>query len=200
MTSTERITRIFKSIQLAVHSRNKAFMYVAVNNLDKNLIDRDKSRIYRKCLELYYKYTKAKSEFIPLEGEILELVRCINKVSEARRKRIEIKAQREYLRVRRSEGQVFWLCSWHDDCAEDHKDWQGKIYVDRFWRSMIVSESVRSRVAAYIRNHDTMSVQDIMRGPVYMTTRPYCRHRFIPVDIDEVLSGSVNSIKKKPPC
>ena len=31
---------------------------------------------------------------------------------------------------------IFFLVSKHDDCAKDHEDYQGKIYVNENWRSM----------------------------------------------------------------
>lgn len=98
---------------------------------------------------------------------------------------------------------VFYLCSVHTGPAEDHKEWQGKIYVDRFWRS--VMEGARCTAAqikgveAYIRNHNILTLQEVVNHKPYLITRPYCRHFFIPVSTVEVLGSSLNSILKKHP-
>lgn len=88
---------------------------------------------------------------------------------------------------------IFFLCSKHNKPAEDHKDWQGLMYVDRYWRTK-VSGSNYYKVASYIKNHDIATVQEIMGPPVYLTTRPYCKHFFIPMDTDEVLHSSIKKL------
>ena len=32
---------------------------------------------------------------------------------------------------------IFYICSRHNDCAEDHKDYQGKVYIDANWREAV---------------------------------------------------------------
>ena len=34
-------------------------------------------------------------------------------------------------------GTILFLCSKHNNCADDHKNYQGKIYIDRFWRQKV---------------------------------------------------------------
>lgn len=91
---------------------------------------------------------------------------------------------------------VFFVCSWHSNPAEGHKDYQGKIYVDRYWRQK-VSGSMYYAVSSYIRNHGTMTVQDAMKEPVWLLTRPYCKHYFIPVDTAVVLTNSAKKVSRE---
>lgn len=90
---------------------------------------------------------------------------------------------------------IFFICSKHSNCADDHKAYQGKVYVDRFWRTK-VSGSDYYAVLSYIRNRQIMTVQDVVKEPVYMTTRPNCRHYFVPLDTGTVLHSSVNKLVK----
>ena len=98
---------------------------------------------------------------------------------------------------------VFYLCSVHTGPAADHKGWQGKIYVDRFWKSVMegarcTADQIRG-VEAYIRNHNVLNLQEVVNHKPYLVTRPYCRHFFIPLSTAEVLGSSLNSILKKHP-
>lgn len=91
---------------------------------------------------------------------------------------------------------IFFLCSTHGDPAKDHKAYQGKVYVDRFWRQK-VSGSDYYKVASYIKNHNIKTVQYIMGAPVWLTTRPYCKHYFIPLQTSAVLTSSANKLRKQ---
>ena len=88
--------------------------------------------------------------------------------------------------VRAHPESIFFLCSKHNSPAEDHKNYQGKIYVDRFWRTK-VSGSEYTAVLQYIKDNEIVTVQEIMGDPVWLTTRPYCKHFFIPVATSDVL-------------
>ena len=105
----------------------------------------------------------------------------------------DLRSKRRATREQLKSGTVFFVCSSHDKCADDHKDYQGKIYVDRFWR-LKVKGSQYYAVQSYIKNKGVRTVQDIMKGPVWLTTRPYCKHYFIGVDVDTVLHNSVKKI------
>jgi hypothetical protein len=91
---------------------------------------------------------------------------------------------------------IFYLCSTHINPAKDHADWEGKIYVSEDWEDR-VSPDQHSQVAAYIRNHNVRTVQWVTGGPVWLITRPNCKHYFIEVSVDEVLSNSVRKLLKK---
>lgn len=107
--------------------------------------------------------------------------------------RAEESDKKSYLDDLVSDG-IFYLCSEHADCAEDHRDYQGRIYVSSDWRERCRSDEERKRVGAYIRNHRCKTVEWVTWEPVYMVTRPHCRHYFIRLDTDEVLGRSVRSL------
>lgn len=124
----------------------------------------------------------------------------INKVSEHANSRKRKQNLAGMMRNNRAKGGVFYICSTHSNPATDHAEWQGRIYVDRYWRNTLEGDEIAlKKVAAYIRNHDIKTVQEICREPVYLITRPYCKHFFIELDTDEVLNSSLNSIKKNHP-
>jgi hypothetical protein len=91
---------------------------------------------------------------------------------------------------------VFYLCSSHINPAKDHADWEGKIYVNEDWEDRI-DEDMHGAVAAYIHNHDVKTVQWVVGEPVYLVTRPNCKHYFIDVSVEEVLKNSVKKLLKK---
>jgi len=96
----------------------------------------------------------------------------------------------------REPGQIFFICSVHEKPAEDHKDYQGLIYVDRFWRTKVSGRDFYP-VLSYIKNHGVATVQEIMGAPVFLTTRPNCKHYFIPLDTVSVLGSSARKIKEQ---
>ncbi len=107
-----------------------------------------------------------------------------------------LREKRSDTRSALNSGTVFFLCSSHFRPAKDHAPFQGLVYVDRFWRSKVDGNDYH-KVASYIRNHKTKTVQEIMGPPVYLTTRPYCKHFLIPLSVQEVLGSSVRQIRLK---
>ena len=88
---------------------------------------------------------------------------------------------------------IFFLVSKHDDCAKDHEDYQGKIYVNENWRSMTKDPMV----AMYISTNRIRTFQWVTGKPVYMITRPYCRHYFRKISVNEALSTDKNILLMK---
>ena len=86
---------------------------------------------------------------------------------------------------------IFYACSRHSSPANDHKDYQAKIYVDRYWRRYTVGmmpEWITAAVEDYIEKNEVVSIQKIMGPPVWLCTRPYCKHFFYPVKTLNVLT------------
>lgn len=108
---------------------------------------------------------------------------------------IENRDKTDYLAKLTSQG-IFYLCSSHSHCAEGHKDFQGKVYVSENWRERCPDPRTRKRVASYIRNHNCLTVEEIVGDPVYMVTRPNCRHYFVEVGIEEVMHSGVKKLLK----
>jgi len=89
-------------------------------------------------------------------------------------------------------GNIFYITSFYGDCAPDHADYQGKIYVDEDWQSIAPKNRIEE-IDQYIKANKIMTVQEVMDGPVYLTTRPNCRHYFQYISIDEVLGIKDNN-------
>lgn len=89
-------------------------------------------------------------------------------------------------------GVVFYITSFYGDCAKDHADYQGKIYYDANWKENAPKDRI-DEIQNYIDSKNLRSVQEVMDAPVYLTTRPNCRHYFTAIDIDAVLGAKTNS-------
>lgn len=88
---------------------------------------------------------------------------------------------------------IFYACSYHSNCSCGHENYQGKIYVDRFWRTKVNGVDYY-RVLSYIKNRNVQTVQSVVKSPIWLTTRPYCKHYFVPVSTADVLGASPKKI------
>ena len=103
----------------------------------------------------------------------------------------------EMVQINEEIGQVFYICSEHGNCADDHLDYQGKIYCSENWEDTC-PDKFHDQVAAYIKANNIMSVEDaIGEKGNYLTTRPNCRHYFQMAAITDVLSLKSEADKKK---
>ena len=101
---------------------------------------------------------------------------------------------------------IFFLCDVHEPCADDHKNYQGRLYIKEDWELYVDDPVVAAKINAYLHNHPIMKTQTLewvlgkkssnKEASPYLITRPNCKHHLIPVSIDEVLSGSVKSLLK----
>lgn len=96
----------------------------------------------------------------------------------------------------KSLGVIFYICSYHGDCAPDHAPYQGKIYVDKDWQSMIPKDLI-SKVGEFIASKEMMFIQDVRDVKPFLTTRPNCRHTFRPITIDQAMNTSVDDLLNK---
>lgn len=95
---------------------------------------------------------------------------------------------------------IFYACSSHSKPAKDHADYQGKIYVDRYWRKYCtgtVPEWMIMAVEDFIQKNEIISIQKIMGPPVWLCTRPYCKHKLYPVNTLTVLTEDPKTYLKK---
>ena len=187
------ITAIHKAVLNGknLHDIEKKLRGVVSDIPDLNI--REKAVIYSAARKITIRMLNQHGE--PTNTQIKEFITSYNKAEEHRNVRNRVIDTRWQLRINRATQQVFLLCSKHSNPAEDHKDWEGKVYVDKYWRNTLSEdEETRKKVAAYIKNHDVKTVQEICGAPVYMTTRPHCKHFFIPVTIEEVLGSSVKGL------
>ena len=98
---------------------------------------------------------------------------------------------------------IFYLCSYHEKPAEGHKDYQGKIYVDQSWRSVMKPHQdlwwLEEPIRAFIKDKKIMTVQSVTVKPPYLIYRPYCKHHLIPLNTWDVLTMSVSELKAEHP-
>lgn len=85
-------------------------------------------------------------------------------------------------------GVIFYITSFYGDCAPDHAEYQGKIYVDKEWESLAPKDRL-DEIRNYIQSNDIKTVQAITENKPFLTTRPNCRHYFQYIDIDSVLGA-----------
>ena len=152
-------------------------------------------RLYRTCWKIV-KQIKRKTDFILLpinrhnevsrlliENKNLNLLdKEINEIVRTK----ETEEKEEIIKEALSEDKPFILVSWHKDSANDHIDWQGKIYVNEdFLKDPKVKEIAEQRKME--------TFQWLIGEPVYMITRPNCRHYFQPLSVKEVEDNSVQS-------
>lgn len=92
---------------------------------------------------------------------------------------------------------TFFLLSWHGDSAEDHVDYQGLVYYSEGWEKAIPDPGDRRKVAAFISRKGIKPFQWVVGAPVYMVTRPYCRHYFRAISADEALGSTPEELLRK---
>ncbi len=94
-------------------------------------------------------------------------------------------------------GIVFYLYNTMQDCAKDHQDYQGQYYYDARWESFDIKQDVKEKIAEYISSKNMMSVQEVEGPPIYLGTRPNCRHKKISVSIEQVLGTSADKLENE---
>ena len=99
------------------------------------------------------------------------------------------------LEAGRNANIVFYVVNEFGDCADDHADYQGKMYYDEKYLLFPLTTDAKAMIRKHIANTNMQSIQDVRDKPPYLTTRPNCRHKMKPVAIDRVLQESVENIK-----
>ena len=88
----------------------------------------------------------------------------------------------------RENDKWFYLASSHSDCAEDHKPYQGRLYVDK---------NAPADVIEYARSRGLYTVQWVMDKPAWFITRPNCRHYFVALREDQVKDKTLKKLRRK---
>lgn len=107
-------------------------------------------------------------------------------LAEAEREKAEV--LRDSIEENRENGKWFYLASSHKDCAEDHKPYQGRLYVD---------EKAPQSAIDYAKSKGLWTVQWVMGAPAWFVTRPYCRHYFVALTEREVRKRTLAKLKKR---
>jgi hypothetical protein len=152
---------------------------------------------YKACTTVTVTVTGSPGETSFCEKDFTDMIKLINK---AERKhsyqdnRLDLKESLDEAPL----GTVFYRCSRHRNPGKDHEAYQGKLFYDRFWESKNpqIENWLARAIKNYIKKYDLVSVQKISGPPVYLTTRPYCKHYFIPQETLTVLTTEPD--KKKP--
>ena len=99
----------------------------------------------------------------------------------------EIKKYKNY-----GNPKIFFLASEHGDCATDHVNVQGKMYVDANWKSAFNPKDKKriEEIENYIKSHNIQTVQSVIGEDAFLSTRPYCRHTFKSLTADDVMRNS----------
>ena len=82
----------------------------------------------------------------------------------------------------RDDDNKFFYCTVLKDAASDHAAYQGLFY---FKRSGVYSDEEKEFILA----HKLMSVEDVVLGRPWLTTRRNCRHTLVPVSFSDVKNG-----------
>ena len=94
----------------------------------------------------------------------------------------------DFIKDSKENNKWFYLASSHNDCAEDHKPYQGRLYVDR---------DAPEEIIDYARSRGLYTMQWVTGKPVWFVTRPYCRHYFVSLSLDEVKNKSLKKLRHK---
>jgi len=90
--------------------------------------------------------------------------------------------------------QLFYVCDTYSDCANDHQDYQGQLYYsEKVWKSIPLSNKHYATLQRAVKRCKT-SVEDVTENAPWLTTRPNCRHRLIPIAIDDVVTLNKDKI------
>lgn len=137
--------------------------------------------------------------------QINDLIKSVNLVDRTATARLKKKVLRDTMKDNRLQKLpvIFYLCSYHEKPGLDHKDYQGKLYVDKYWRAGFKAAPelwwLVDPIEDYISSHEVLSVQKVTTGKPYLITRPYCKHKLIPVNTWDVLTSSLSYIKSEHP-
>lgn len=124
----------------------------------------------------YHLFAKPINSIVNTEENILKSEYLTNMINDAR-----------------DNKQIFYLCSKHNDCAKDHLDYQGKIYVDEKWDWY----DNEKKVLDFVNENRIPTIQWVIDRPVWLISRPNCRHFFVPLTTEEVLNNSVDKLIEK---
>jgi len=80
-------------------------------------------------------------------------------------------------------GIIFYFVDAFADCAKDHLNYQGKIYYNE-------GAELTPEARKYINQHHIKGMEWVRGAPVWLTTRPNCRHSFHAVPYSDVIKDT----------
>ena len=151
-----------------------------IPNLDKSIISQTKTGI-DKGLPVTYKNGRKVTYKAYMEMAV--------------RTGIQQEIGNRQLEAGRNANIVFYVVNEFGDCADDHADYQGRMYYDEGYTDFPLQDEVKRLIQDHIQKNSLLSIQSVRDKEPYLTTRPNCRHKMKPVAIDRVLQESVENIK-----
>ena len=91
---------------------------------------------------------------------------------------------------------VFFVCSYFQDSEPLHAKYQGKVYYDDRYKSFGLPKEYIAECEKLIKSKRMLSVQQVRDNKPYLTTRPNCRHRFVPISLKQA-SGNISQTLQK---
>lgn len=165
-----------------------------------SLTDDEVAGLWRWCMEEYASVSRSvwgrRSDMCAVYRAIRATIPDMEKAKNAIGRSIEERDKRDYVRRLTSRG-IFYLCSKHSGCARGHEAYQGKVYVSADWEKRCRNADERERVRACIRNRRIRTVQSAVDGEPWLVSRPYCRHYFVRLTVEETLGASARSLLRK---
>lgn len=191
------ISAMYKSLcdKESYIKRAERLAHIYLNNKEQPII--------RDSISIYNKISKRKEAYVPGFGKVLlgsilfaYLIDHLNvnealKVKSNKYESKKLGEQKEAIimsdiQKNRIEKKYFYLCSKHGDSAKDHEPYQGKLYID--------SNCDDSKSLALAKQYNMKEYQWVIGAPVYMVTRPNCRHYFRALTYNEVKGKSYNDL------
>ncbi|MCM1556761.1 MAG: phage minor capsid protein [Anaeroplasma bactoclasticum] len=181
-------TKISKEINKGINDLKKSVISSYVNNVAS--INASAKVLKSNVAESLYKNIRDKIEQTQNYGIVAYKngrgVRWENYMEMKVRTDIQNDITKNMIKAGAEAGNVFFIAAYFGDCAKDHVEAQGKIYVDENWETNAPKARLEE-IANYISAKNIKTVQEISEGEPYLTTRPNCRHFFQMISIDEVL-------------
>lgn len=152
-----------------------------------------RSDLMRESMDLYKLISQLPHRAVPraIAFGIDGVMKALNRAYRRTWVRTRKVAVNSGLRLHRAmeEPIVFYVVSSHQKPQKAHEPLQGKLLVDRYWKSTL--ESVGGDIKAvgrFIRNRRIKTVQWAMGEPHWLLTRPNCKHFLIPVRTDVAMA------------
>ena len=165
-----------------------------------NIVARQANHRYKQYLRSGAPREKAKEAAYRVLMNTKNYDSILHSVNRAERHRVSMNKKahmKKAMNANRESNHIFYLCSEHANPAKDHAPYQGKLYVDRFWRNTLEKHgNDPESVERFIRVNNIMTIQKVCSAPIYMVFRPYCKHYFIPVDTKKAMSTDLSELKK----
>lgn len=196
-----KIQKIYRTVYNSIANGDslkkfRAILVREINECYPRATPKEKFSMYKSALELRNSGDNRKN--------LERIIKAENLIQRNEGVRARMSGLKEQVKENRDKPDpvIFYLCSHHAHPAEDHKDYENRIYVDRYWLSITEDKydaEIIKKIKSYIKSNKILTVQEIVKAPVYLISRCYCRHYFIPLTTAEVLGSSLKEIRKSHP-